>query len=282
MTRNLLAVSLMILGIRMVSAEVVPAPGLADVRIRSAVYSEDQVYRVIGRVGYALELEFAPEERFLGLAAGDVEGLAFEAQANHVFLKPRATEVRTNFTVLTSLRHYRFDYRVSPTGAGAPAEDSETADIFALRFTYPAEAAADSRERAERLETVRAVDLALNERRPVLNCSYFYCGPQAIKPESASDDGVHTTFRFAPGVELPAIFARADDGSESLVNTTVSGESVVVHRLSRTFVLRRGQLVGCVVNKGYVGGADRLSSGTVVPGVERVLPHRPDQVGAAP
>jgi type IV secretion system protein VirB9 len=43
----------------------------------------------------------------------------------------------------------------------------------------------------------------------------------------------------------------------------------VIHRVARRFVLRRGNLTGCIVNQGYVGGGTRLESGTVAPGVER-------------
>jgi len=44
---------------------------------------------------------------------------------------------------------------------------------------------------------------------------------------------------------------------------------VILHRVARQFVLRRGRLTGCIVNKGYQGGGERLKSGTVTPDVER-------------
>jgi len=39
-------------------AESLPTKGITDSRIRSAVYRDDQVYRLIGFVGYAIELVF--------------------------------------------------------------------------------------------------------------------------------------------------------------------------------------------------------------------------------
>src|ERR1700736_6298516 len=91
-------------------AEAVPVKGIVDRRIRVAVYNGDEVYRLHGFVGYQIDLEFEPGETFTGLGAGDLEGLSFVGQDNHLFLKPKAAKVATNLTVLTSRRHYQFDY----------------------------------------------------------------------------------------------------------------------------------------------------------------------------
>ncbi len=93
-----------------VLAEVVPARGILDSRIRAARYDGDQVYRVHGLVGYQIDLEFEAGETFVGLGAGDIEGLAYFGQDNHLFLKPKAAKVATNLTVLTNRRRYQIDY----------------------------------------------------------------------------------------------------------------------------------------------------------------------------
>jgi type IV secretion system protein VirB9 len=49
----------------------------------------------------------------------------------------------------------------------------------------------------------------------------------------------------------------------------VDAGDVVVHRVARRFILRRGSLTGCIVNQGYAGGGTRLDSGTIAPGVQR-------------
>ena len=60
------------------------------------------------------------------------------------------------------------------------------------------------------------------------NFDYWYCGFPALKPIAASDDGVHTRLRFGAHAELPAIFVRNDDGSESLLNFNLEAGDVVV------------------------------------------------------
>jgi type IV secretion system protein VirB9 len=232
----------------------------SDARIRVAAYSGDRVYRLVGYVGYQIDLEFEPDEAFVGLGAGDIEGLAFASQGNHLFLKPKASKVSTNLTVLTNRREYQFDYTAS-----ADHPDSREPDVtYVLRFTYPKPPA--TVDVAGKIEHQLDSAGALRPR----NFDYWYCGFAALKPIAASDDGVHTRLRFGAHAELPAIFVRNDDGSESLLNFNMDAGDVVIHRVAQRFVLRRGLLRGCVVNKSFDGGGERLDSGTVSPAVVRV------------
>jgi type IV secretion system protein VirB9 len=268
----------------LVRAEAIPTPGITDERIRSAVYHADEVYRLTGRVGYQVDLQFAADERFVGLAAGDIDALSFEAQDNHLFLKPKAPRVATNLTVLTTRRQYHLDYSVQPPHA-SPSGLESAPSIYALRFAYPEDDAARA-QAAAAARTAAADDAALGRAltspAAAVNARYAYCGPRAIKPTSVTDDGVHTFFVFGGRTELPAVFTRAADGSESLVNFTVTAEGLTVHRIAERFVLRRGRLVGCVVNQAFDGAGARLATGTVSPGVDRTLPVVPDAVGHAP
>jgi type IV secretion system protein VirB9 len=233
-------------------AETTPAKGKVDSRIRVAAYDALEVYRLRGYVGYQIDLEFEPGESFLGLGAGDMEGVSF--------LKPKAAKVATNLTVLTNRRHYHFDY-----GAAAQREGDDDV-IYSLRFTYAgtaekAAADADAKRISAQLETAAS-------RRP-RNIDYWYCGEQSLRPLAASDDGVHTRLTFAVNAELPAIFVSNADESESLLNFSVDAGDVIIHRVAQRFILRRGKLTGCVVNRGYSGAGKRLESGTVDPNVER-------------
>ena len=81
---------------------------------------------------------------------------------------------------------------------------------------------------------------------------------------------MQTRLRFGARHELPAIFVRNGDGSESLANFTIDAGELTVHRVARHFVVRRGGLSGCIVNEDFSGTGERLGSGTVAPEVERV------------
>jgi type IV secretion system protein VirB9 len=236
----------------------VSALGAPDGRLRTVEYSADEIYRLRGQVGFQIDVQFESGETFVGLGAGDLAGIAFFSQDNHLFIKPKAALVVTNVTVLTNRRHYQFDY--STVGHGEKI-------MYALRFSYPPEPAKAGAAAA------RQVDASLATRAPerIHNSDYWYCGAESLMPVAAWDDGVHTRLRFAARAEQPAVFVRNDDDSESLLNFSMDGEEVVVQRVAHRFVLRRGALTGCIVNKGFLGAGDRLESGTVSGAVERVL-----------
>ena len=74
-----------------------------------------------------------------------------------------------------------------------------------------------------------------------VNHAYSYQGSAEILPIRLFDDGQSTYFRFAEGVSYPAIFAVEADHSEAVVNFHVRDGYLVVDRLARGFVLRRGK-----------------------------------------
>jgi len=235
-----------------------------DARIRALGYAADEVYRLRGYVGYQIDLEFESGEAFVGLGTGDLDSLTFAAQDNHLFLKPRAGGAKTNVTVLTTRRTYHFDYSSSERLPDPSLDDV----IYVLRFVYPPQRT-DHAAAAVEHELTDAV-----QTRPH-NLSYGYRGSPQLKPVSAWDDAVQTRLRFDSHDELPAIFLRNDDGTESLLNFTVEAGELVVHRVARHLIVRRGTLKGCILNQSYSGSGQRLDSGTVAPAVERATRQLP-------
>jgi type IV secretion system protein VirB9 len=240
------------------SAEIMPPRGSTDVRVRAVPYAADQVYRLNGYVGFAIHIQLQEGEEYVGLGAGDAEALTVDVSGSDVFLKPRALLVHTNLTLLTSRRRYHFDY-----SAGSAAPNPEVDDvIYSLRFTYETTGSSPT----EGVASAEVRGVSRNE-------NYWYCGHRTLKPEAAFDDGVHTHVRFSSKSEVPAIFVRNEDGSESLLNFSLDASTgdVVIHRLAPAFVLRRGRMTGCIVNRGYAGSGERLPSGAVTPSVTREL-----------
>src|SRR5262249_21772060 len=150
-------------------AETVPVRGVVDSRIRTAVYDSDQVYLIQGYVGFEVDLQFEVGETFVGLGSGDIEGLSFESQDNHLFIKPRVAKVSTNLTVLTTRRHYQFVY--SASGARPTGHDGDV--IFAVRFTYPPTQADVVAEGVNRM-------LQRSEEERARNSDYWFCGSSSL------------------------------------------------------------------------------------------------------
>jgi type IV secretion system protein VirB9 len=240
-------------------AETVPLRGTVDSRIRTTPYNPDEVYKLSGLVGYAIELIFEDGETFSGTGGGDLGGVTIDAHGNSVLLKPKAAIVATNLVVFTDRRAYRFDYSVSLKPRDGHSDDV----MYAVRFLYPPKKDANG-------DTAQGkIDRELADAARPRNADYWYCGHKSLMPTAASDDGVHTRLTFGRQSEIPAIFVRNEDGSESLLNFSMEAGDVVIHRVAPKFVVRRGRLTGCIVNQGFAGAGLRLDTGTVSPRIER-------------
>ena len=211
----------------------VPRPGEMDARIQTIPYDPNQVFLLRGTLGYQFMLEFAPDEKIETVSIGD--SLDWQVTPNRkadvLFIKPIGRASRTNLTVLTDARRYAFELREEPPHAGV-------AVLYIARMVYPQPA------------------MAIQEKAPpppeqppvVANTAYTISGSQAERPLRIFDDGHMTYFEWAKDGALPAIFAVAADGSESLVNYVVRGQYVVVEQVASRFVLRDGDQVATVDN----------------------------------
>ncbi|WP_407810852.1 TrbG/VirB9 family P-type conjugative transfer protein, partial [Staphylococcus aureus] len=83
------------------------------------------------------------------------------------------------------------------------------------------------------------------------NWRYSAQGSHALEPQSVYDNGKITTFAFGGNQEMPAIYMENSDGSESLVPKSIDRDLVMVHAISRKFILRRGKEVLCIFNEAY-------------------------------
>lgn len=266
-------------------AEAVPPPGVFDARVRSAVYNEDQVYRLDMALRSALEIRFAEGEEVANIALGDSVSWEVAPSGHLLFVKPRETAAPTNLIVATTTRSgtprsYHFELR------GNQAAVSEgSAAIFALRFTYPRDAALQAQEEAQAVRRAaalkleaQAVSLALEAAvsQGPRNLDYVLAGPASLAPAEVSDNGVTTVLRFPRGQAVPAIYKVLGDGTEALVNFDVRGEFVVIHEVVRQLRLRLDGALVCIWNErgDALRGGD-LSSGTVSPDVLRQTESKP-------
>ena len=89
------------------------------------VLRPNQVYELFGFVGFHLDLEFAPDERFVGLSAGDPKALTYSAHGNILTLRPKVAHDAMNLTVTTTAHRYYFDYTIAPR----PDRDDVRCDV---------------------------------------------------------------------------------------------------------------------------------------------------------
>ena len=134
--------------------------------------------------------------------------------------------------------------------------------IYSLTFRYPEDEAQQRTTRSAQEQLKRKL---MATGSGTINRDYWYCGNPTMKPVEAYDDGLQTHVRFSAYAEFPAIFVENEDNTEALINFHIDPDNgeVVIHRIGRRFVLRRGDLVGCIENRQFTGGAKRTASGTI-------------------
>jgi type IV secretion system protein VirB9 len=209
---------------------VVPHPGPGDPRIHVVEYDPSEVVELRSALGYQLSVEFDPAEKIENVAIGDSLGwqVTPNRRANLLFLKPMAPRPPTNMTVITNLRRYNFQLSVQ--------KQASRALPFSVRFLYA--------------QPVMAVVAPPPPPPPPeeRNSAYSYDGSTHALPVKVFDDGRDTFFAFRAEEDMPAIFAVDSDGGEAVVNSRLYQGYVVVDRIARGFVLRRGAEVTHIYN----------------------------------
>lgn len=254
----------------------IPTSAQQDNRVRFVNYQPYNITRIVGTIRSSVQVEFAPGEEIAHVALGNT--VAWEvAPAGHIlFLKPRENQPATNISVVTtrrdgSKRSYQMELVVRD-GSVAAGENT----YFYVKYRYPADEA--ERRRLEAAARKRAAEagyadqvLGIHEQYGPRNWRYSAQGSAAIEPQAVYDNGKVTTFAFSGNQEMPAIYIENSDGTESLVPKTVQGDLVMVHALSRKFILRRGSDTLCIFNEAYSSVGVDPGTNTTSPSVERVV-----------
>lgn len=217
-------------------AQVRPQPGPGDQRVQTVEYVPDQVVQLQAAPGYQVTVALNPDERVESIALGD--SAAWQVTANkrgdYLFVKPVNAGVTTNMVVLTDVRMYAFEL--------VPAFGPMESLPFAVRFTYPAAASAT---------TTTNTDPAPTQTQG----RYKLGGDKLLRPSAMADDGVRTEIEWPASVSLPAIYAIADDGRETLVTGNVRDGRIVVDSIAAKFVFRRDKRIATATR--FIAGEDR-------------------------
>ncbi|MBK6854641.1 MAG: TrbG/VirB9 family P-type conjugative transfer protein [Burkholderiales bacterium] len=221
--------------------------------------------------------------------------IAAQPGGRHLFVKAKkAATAPNNVAVVTDKRSHALRFVVladgdprlgihrlvvkAPQPPVAVRRVTVAANASAARAGGADPGSADAAELAPPLPALPSAHDLVAERLQaaptVLNSAYSLAEGRDsadIVPSLVFDDGRFTYLRFAGNAELPAVFHVQGDGSETLVNTRMEGELMVVDRVSRRLVLRAGQAVVGLWNEAFDLEGRPQGSGATVPGVQRVL-----------
>jgi type IV secretion system protein VirB9 len=261
-----------------------------DPRLREVVYDAHRVVTVPVRRGVVTLVVLDPDESIMEVAAGlggdcskadSAWCVAAQPGGRHLFVKPKSSASAANtLAVVTDRRAHSFRFVVL-------ADDDPDTPVYQLVVKAPPVVRPAARQLADTLSPPVALPAVpphesphllvaerLRAKPQVVNSQYSFAegaASQDIVPSLVFDDGRFTYLRFPGNREVPAVFHVLGDGSETLVNTRMEDDLLVVDRVSRRLMLRAGSAVVALWNEAFDLDGRPPMKGVTVEGVRRVL-----------
>lgn len=237
---NAILTSILVFTSVMASAAEVPVPVATDSRIKTFVYSENDVFNLVAHYGYQSNIEFPANETIETISIGNKVGWQVVTAGRRLFIRPTLASARTNMTVITSKRAYQFDITAVPA-VYSPEEEL----AYVVRFYYPD----DKKNRVQpapysddpfRQDAAPAPAAAPIVDTGAENYNYTYTGDEGIAPQKVYDDGKSTYFKLPANAADPSFAVVNADKSETPIKAYQKGEYWVVDGVASQFVVRQG------------------------------------------
>lgn len=236
-------------------------PVSVDSRIKTYVYSENEVFPVVFHYGYQSYIEFSKGETVKVMALGDNVNWKIKPVENKLFVMPLEKNGHTNMLLETTKgRHYAFDLisrdvtKTAPSSleslAALATDSAELGDLaYIVRFFYPENRDLDPVKKsvelsapslAKRHDTTKVV---LKPNDSIRN--YTFSAPSSASsliPILTYDDGYLTYFKFSDqSAALPKIYVVDADGKKTPCRMLLLEDHVIVEGVHKQFLLDYGR-----------------------------------------
>lgn len=203
-------------------------PIITDSRIRTLVYNENEVFRLVINVGYQMSIEFAEDELVDLISVGNDYAWQITPIDRRLFIKPLESNITTNMTVITNKRTYQFEVQSKQM---IKSVDSELA--YVVRFFYPNK---DFDKLKPVIESSKNDDFSINVK--AYNFNFSVSGAKSIEPVLVFDDGVNTFFKFSNSLNIIPEFYAIDESSEQVpLKPKRRGKYIVVNTVTPYILL---------------------------------------------
>jgi len=224
-------------------------PASAQV-VQEYEYEANRIYQVRTGLGITTQIELSPSENILDYSTGFSNGWDLTRRENVFYLKPKNVDVDTNMMIRTATHSYILELKVVATDWKALDQAKRAGVQYKIMFTYPADASFS--KEAEKASETPELNTTLVKGR-AYNFDYDFAtrskaAPWLI-PVNVYDDGQFTYIKMSdmkqfPTGNFPAVFMRErEHGEDATVNTTVEGNTIIVHGTYKYLVIRHGDNV---------------------------------------
>ncbi len=231
-----------------------------DSRIKTLVFSENDVYSILTVYGYQANIEFGEHEEIITVSIGDRIGWQVVPAGRRLFIRAQEESAHTNMTVITSKHAYQFDLKSSADTDLVPSEELS----YVIRFYYPDDknnyvvrdtgyAPAPSLPVAPTV-AIPAVDAAplptpsasapttatpMPTSGSAPNYNYTYTGNPAYAPARVYDDGKNTYVKLNNPNTMNIKFVTDTPASNTSLNFTrnIDG-SFIVNSINKSFTIQ--------------------------------------------
>ncbi len=250
-------------------AEITPDYGQYDPRVRVVDYNKGDVTKIVTYFGVSTHIEFSESEVILDIAPGDPNQWEIIPRTSNLFIRPIGDFPDTNLTIITNKRTYQFALFVAERSKKDKTAWQNANLIFSLVFRYKEEELDLAKEE---INKQKVKDALKKKSVEYSNIDYWLSGSEEISPTKAKDNGRFIELTFSNNRDMPAIYSVNEDGVESLINTHVEGNKIIIQRMIPFIRLRIGDYVACIINRSFNfnEGKDN-ATGTVSTKVKRTI-----------
>lgn len=261
-----------------------PTGSRFDSRNQIINYNPSDTTLINSAPGYVSVLVFDDDEKVMETQVGFDQGWNISASDNRVYIKvtpvtqtvetlnqegeteqkqmvfdPESDlgQFKTNLFIVTTKRNYSIE--LNATTFKEPRKIS-----FVVNYQYPDEIRKEKANieqqrltELKRKQEIRQINQSFENAKAPRNWKYYQRvadNSKYIKPDYAYDDGRFTYFGFNPSKKIPSVFVQYG-GQETITNPAIEKKGdytvVIVHQTNDKWILRSGEQVIGIENKGY-------------------------------
>jgi type IV secretion system protein VirB9 len=208
-------------------------PIATDSRIKTFVYSPNEVFPIILHYGYQTSIEFAQNEKIQTYSLGNSYAWQFNSTGRTLFIKPLEENISTNMILLTNKRRYYFELQSKML---SEATDQDL--VYAIRFFYPdndEDVVAPNiiTEQEQEFETIPAI-------KPY-NFSYTITTKSKNAPTAVFDNGNNTFLQYENNIPIiPTIRILRGKRNIEIIPHRI-GNYLVINEISDKIELKQGR-----------------------------------------
>ena len=217
-------------------------PVAIDSRIKTFVYSENEIFPVVLNYGYQTAIEFGKDETIQTYSVGNQFVWQFSAVGRTLFIKPLEDNIITNMTVLTNKRRYYFEL-YSKIVSGVNDEEFS----YVVRFFYP-DNANDSIKTSPKIKIEEKKQDEIMTIKPY-NFNYEILGVKKDQISVVFDNGINTFLKFEKA-NINSVNNVICDNKK--ITSRILGSYLVINRIcKKSQIYLKGQIatINATTNK---------------------------------